>query len=351
MAMRKETIRITKLLNGIYNDSKFLSDICSMSNNNYQAVLFALGDVLEYYITSRNTRTLTAEEMNVVIGLFKYIGTNKDYQVFNIKDNEEPISVLRRNILKDGYMTRSTNMCFLKRISKYGLGNELCIDKKLNKYLDYLEFIFGKSNYSVVDNMDYNQFCMSTPGANSFYHAGSNCPKRFFLGILGQSEQDILPIKVGELKIDYYRRVLEHKLLNTNLNKKGFKRALKVGEKALKILCKTSPCIILIPINSDNYSLKVTKKRNDDYNVMPINDWIFLKIMKENPMSFFSRDFGDANDDLGNIIAFKTVIPFSELGIIKVLDRFEIMQIIAKNKKYKRGTEFSYLTGEIIEKK
>ncbi len=349
MANRKETIRITKTLNTIFNNNKFLTDLCNLCNNNYNAVLFSLGDILEYYITSRNTKVLSLEEMNIVIGLFKYIGNNKDYEIINIKDGESPEHALRRNIIKDGYMTRTINSYFLKRIKSYGLGNTKNIDLTLNKELDYLESVFGKNQYSTIDTLLHNEFCMSTPGANTFYNAGSSSPKRFFIGILGQDINDLLPMLVGEAKSSYFRRVLLKKIHLLQLDKKALKNALKTGDKVIKKLCKSNPSILLIPINSDLYSLKVTKDRNSNYDIMPINDWIFLKLMNESPMKFFARDFGDANEDLGNIIAYDTIVPFKELGVLSVPDRYEIIQLIAKNKGYKKNTPISYLTGLQIE--
>jgi peptide chain release factor 2 len=44
----------------------------------FNGIMFALGDILEYYITSRDNRILSVEEMNIVVGLFKYIGKNKE---------------------------------------------------------------------------------------------------------------------------------------------------------------------------------------------------------------------------------------------------------------------------------
>lgn len=337
MANIKETKRIVNILDSIFSNNKFMIELSKLCDNSFNGIMFALGDILEYYITSRDNRILSVEEMNIVVGLFKYIGKNKDYGIFNMKDNEQAITVLRRNILRDGYMTRSVNTYFLKRIKRYGLGNINCIDKKLNKQLSELEKLLNKPEYSIEDLYESNQFCMSTPGANSFYNTFRYSPLRFFNDILGVTDEYTEPIVVGESKLNYFKRVLNKSVFVLEIDDITKKKALKLGLKVIKRLVSSNPTLLLIPINGIKYSLKVTREKNNTYDLMPINDWIYLKLMNDSPMKFFARDFGENNQDLGNIISYETIIPYKELGVLSIPDKFDIYQIIAKNKGLKKG--------------
>ena len=345
MKKRVTSVKLSKVINSVFNSKTFLTDLANLCDNNYNAIIFALGDILEYYITSRDERFLTVEELNVAIGVFKYVGNNRNYEIKNVYKNETPDQAIKRNVISDGFMSKSTNAAFLKKIKKYGLGSEKSIDDKMNNAMDFLESIFGKSDYKKEEFL-HNQFCMTTPGVNSFYHASSSCPKRFFIGILGQKYNQVMPIKCGETKIQYCTRIFDIKINDKQLEPSLKKRAYHAFEFLIKLFCKDRPKILLIPIYSDVYDMKVTKKRNDDYDLMPIKDWIILSQESSNPMEFFSRDIGNANGEHGNIIAYETIIPYNELCIIDGFDRFEIMQAIARNKGYAPGTLIDYTTGE-----
>lgn len=172
---------------GFYEELlKYNSQMDSFYNN--------LGMIIEYYIITRDKKMHTVEElMNLISNLYN-----------------EWKEKYKENAMNKGFLTHSCNGLSKEKILENGLGHQNNRDKDLESKLTYLEKYLGQSRYLKQQKNTYDEIYLSTPGTSSISYASNYAPERLFLGILSQDNP--LPIIVGETRLDYYKRVIDEKV-------------------------------------------------------------------------------------------------------------------------------------------
>ena len=281
---------------GFYEELlKYDSQMDSFYNN--------LGMIIEYYIITRDKKMHTVEElMNLISNLYN-----------------EWKEKYKENAMNKGFLTHSCNGLFKEKILENGLGHQNNRDKDLESKLTYLEEYLGQSRYLKQQKNSYDEIYLSTPGASSISYASNYAPERLFLGILSQDNP--LPIIVGETRLDYYKRVIDEKVKDLD-NSEDLK---KIAYEVLEKLLTKRPIIVFVPINSRNYKLNISMSSTSH----TINGW-------------------DSNN-LNDMVVENVLIPPKELGIITIPSRYEFIQMKAKVLGISNGKTINYDGEEITE--
>ena len=331
---------ISKIMNALLNSKEFMEDIYARSTS-VRHFNDLLGDVLKYYISTRDTKVRTYQEIKDLLYKIEEKGTIK-----NIKKNETIAEALERNIITEGFVTHSTNGYNKKKIKKYGLGDKRIYDSQLSKDLAFLEEKVEKSKYLTNQTNYHSEIYYTSPGANSFHYATSLAPERLFLGPLKQDKNTALPIIIGETKEEYMMRVAKKKLSDLP-TKKEQKETLKVYERVIHKLCSKSPVIELIPIQNKKIELNASNAWTISENPPLLREWI--QKMANKDMRFFA-DYQGGSDpsNMGNLVSIGVKVPPSCLEVIDVPDGFEILQNIAIARGLKQGDAIDFFTGEQV---
>lgn len=304
---------------GFYEELlKYNSQMDSFYNN--------LGMIIEYYIITRDKKMHTVEElMNLISNLYN-----------------EWKEKYKENAMNKGFLTHSCNGLSKEKILENGLGHQNNRDKDLESKLTYLEEYLGQSRYLKQQKNTYDEIYLSTPGTSSISYASNYAPERLFLGILSQDNP--LPIIVGETRLDYYKRVIDEKVKDLDNSENLKKIAYEVLEKFLT----KRPIIVFVPINSRNYKLNINISSTSSEKV-EINKFIEDNV-HDDYLSFFSHTINgwDANN-LNDIVVENVLIPPKELGIITIPSRYEFIQMKAKILGISNGKTINYDGEEITE--
>ncbi len=304
-----------------------------------------MGRILTYYISTRDTKPHSYQELGDLV--------YQSLEPKNVKRKESFSDALVRNIIDEGVVTHSFNGFHLAQIRKNGLGCDKNYDSVLGAELDKLEKDLGSSQYLQQQTKDASEIYYTSPGANSIYYAMQQSPERLFHGPLNQGS-DPLPVLVGERKEDYYLRVAIDKI-NKNYRLEEQQPIIDNARKVITKLCSQRPQIALIPITSKRYTLNAnlavmhgeTKSLRDYLEEQAGGDMLSWAI------SVFFADClgGNHPSNCANLVSTGVRIPANELGFVSVPDRFEMLQIMAKQKGLKPGEKFHLYTMEKIEEK
>ena len=310
---------------GFYEELlKYDSQMDSFYNN--------LGMIIEYYIITRDKKMHTVDElMNLISNLYN-----------------EWKEKYKENAMNKGFLTHSCNGLFKEKILENGLGHQNNRDKDLESKLTYLEEYLGQSRYLKQQKNTYDEIYLSTPGTSSISYASNYAPERLFLGILSQDNP--LPIIVGETRLDYYKRVIDEKVKDLD-NSEDLK---KIAYEVLEKLLTKRPIIVFVPINSRNYKLNISMSSTSSEKV-EINKFIEDNI-HDDYLRFFSHTInGWDSNNLNDMVVENVLIPPKELGIITIPSRYEFIQMKAKVLGISNGKTINYdgeeITEEVTEEK
>ncbi len=337
--------KLAKTLNKVFTDKAFMEDMSKNCIGMHQ-IQHMMGDVLTYYISTRDTKTYTFEEMSKLL--------YKKQEPKNKKFKESDEDALVRNIIDEGCVTHSFNGFNLSKIKKNGLGSEKNNDPTLGAELTKLEKDLGSSEYVQLQTTDPTEIYYSSPGANSIYYAMQQSPERLFNGPLKQ-DQNPLPVIVGEKKEDYYLRVAIDKI-NKNYRLEEQQPIIDNAKKVITQLCSQRPQIALIPINSKKYTLNANLATTNNGPTETLPE--YLERQADGDMgfwaahTFFSTCLGGCHpSNCSNLVSTGIKVPAKELEFVSIPDTFEMLQIKARQKGLKPGEKFHLYTLEKIEDK
>ena len=182
--------KLAKTLNKIFTDKTFMEDMAKNCSSLHH-MQYDMGQILTYYISTRDTKTYSYEELCAL--------AYQRPEPKNIKRKESVEEALVRNIIDEGFVTHSFNGFNLERIKKNGLGSNKNYDSVLEAELAKLEKDLGISEYVEKQTNSVSEIYYTSPGANSIYYAMQQSPERLFHGPLNQGKNP-LPVLVGEKK-------------------------------------------------------------------------------------------------------------------------------------------------------
>lgn len=336
--------KLAKTLNKIFTDKNFMEDM-SKNCRNVRQMQSVMGQILTYYIATRDTKTYPYEE------LCRLVYQNAEPK--NMKHKESVQEALVRNIIDEGVVTHSFNGFNLARIKKNGLGSDKNYDSVLGAELAKLEKDLGTSEFVEKQTNSISEIYYTSPGANSIYYAMQQSPERLFHGPLNQGNNP-LPVLVGEKKEDYYLRVAIDKI-NKNYRLEEQQPIIDNARKVITKLCSQRPQIALIPITSKKYTLNAnlavmhgetkTLREYLDHQAGGDMAWWATSI-------FFADCLGGIHpSNCSNLVSTGVKVPASELEFVSVPDSFEILQIMARQKGLQPGEKFDLYSLEKVEEK
>lgn len=334
--------KLAKTLNKIFTDKTFIEELAKNCKS-ISDMQYVMGQILTYYISTRDTKIYSYEE----ICNLSYLYTKPK----NIKRKESEQEALLRNIIDEGVVTHSFNGFNLSKIKKNGLGSDKNYDSTLAVELAKLEKDLGISEYVEHQTNGVSEIYYTSPGANSIYYAMQQSPERLFHGPLNQGKNP-LPVLVGEKKEDYYLRVVIDKI-NKNYRLEEQQPIIDNARKVISKLCSQRPQIALIPITSKKYTLNAnhafihgeTKSLRDYLEYQSGGNMFNWAIS-----TFFADCLGGAHpSNCSNLVSTNVKIPASELTFVSIPDSFEILQIKARQKGLKPGEKFDLYSLEKIE--
>lgn len=313
-------------INELISNEEFILNLLNFSSNNIDVFCTYLGMVYNYYFLSKDKNTNYSIEE--IFERYNYLLTSG----INLKEK----------IIDNGIFTHSCNGNMVEYIKKNGLGNELNKNDELFKALNFLERKLGiTGEYTKQQSGRIDEVYFTSPGATSFGYACNFAPERLFLGILRQDLNNSINITYGESKIDYYRKVIYSKFSNS-IDEETKKNI----EIVLNGYFQSSNCIISFPVSS------VIESNNIYFETVSEKNHINLKEHIEsycnNGYNFFTTNVGSNSNtnNMDNLIMINTVISPEKLGFLLVPDRYDLIQLIAKNKGLKLGEEIDYFTFE-----
>lgn len=315
-------------INRIICNEKFILNVLKASNNDIDVFCNKLGMVYNYYFLSKDNNTnYGIEEIE-----------ERYYNLLSSGIN------LKEKVIDNGIFTHSCNGNMVEYIKKNGLGSNLNKNDELFVALNFLEKKLGiTGEYTKQQSGRIDEVYFTAPGATSFGYACNFAPERLFLGILKQERDNSINVVYGENKIDYYRKVIYSKFGN-NIGEE-LKRNIEI---VLNGYFKSNNCIISFPvssiINSDNIYNQVISEREEDH----INLKEHIERYCNDGYNFFTTNVGSNSNanNMDNLIMINTVISPEQLGFLFVPDRYDLIQLIAKNKGLKLGEELDYFSFE-----
>lgn len=309
----------------LINNKKFMKKLLDYSENNIDNICSNLGDIMIYYALSNDSKLdYTIEEL-----------VNKRTGLFSIDEIKEK-----------GFFTHSCNGNMIEMIRKNGLGSDLNINEELYSAVSRLEQKLNTTGtYTKQQSGKKDEVYFTSAGATSFGYACNFAPERLFLGILRQEHDNSIPVRVGESKKDYYRKVIYQKF-GENLTD-DIKKDI---ETVIDGYFSDSNYIVSFPvdevISSDNIYFEVAGENNR----INLEDHI-----KANSgyVDFFTSKIGSNSNtnNMDNLVMINTVVPPEKLRILRVPDRFDLIQLIALNKGLQKGEKIDYFTFDRVEEK
>ena len=231
-------------------------------------------------------------------------------------------------------------------IRKNGLGSDLNFNEELYSSVSRLEQKLNTTGtYTKQQSGKKDEVYFTSAGATSFGYACNFAPERLFLGILRQEYDNSIPIRVGESKKDYYRKVIYQKF-GENLTDD----IMKDIETVIDGYFSDSNYIVSFPvdevISSDNIYFEFVgenKRINLEDHIQANSGYI----------DFFTSRIGSNSNsnDMDNLVMINTVVPPEKLRFLRVPDRFDLIQLIALNKGLQQGEKIDYFTFDRVEEK
>ena len=326
----KELLGNTPPIQYLLSNEKFLSKLLQDSNNDIDYLCYRLGRIYKYYLIS---------------------GDKNNYS--NYEEIFEKLNALEGNfdfknwIFNDGVFTHSCNGSMVNLIKKNGLGSPLNKNEVLFDALNFLEKKLAiTGEYTKQQSGRDDEVYFTSPGATSFGYAFSFAPERLFLGILKQENGNAIPVVYGENKKDYYRKVIYRKFEN-NLDLETKKNI----EIILEGYFSNLNCIISFPIKDVLDSKNIYFETIKEGKALNLKDFINSNLNFSS--AFFTESVGsNANtNNMDNFVMINTVISPKNLHFLQIPDRYDLMQLIAKNKEIRIGDEFDYFTFEELSPK
>lgn len=325
---KNEDKHIVDTLKRLLEQEKFYLDLLQYSCNDIETFCYNLGNIISYYIMTRDIKyDYTAEEV-----LYKYATLEE-------MDNQ----TTRSNVIDNGFFTHSCNGNMLEMIMKNGLGSTKNFDEKLFSSLNYLENILNCQSYVKQQSGRKDEVYFTSPGVTSVGYACLFSPERLFLGILKQDREDSIPVKVGENKKNYYRRVLNSKFENIS---EEIKEHIEI---VLNGYFNSQNAIVFFPIstiiNSQNIYFETLHTHIEN-----LTEYITRNCYHE--FDFFTKDIGSNSNtnNMDNLLMINEIVPSEQLRYIQIPDRYDLIQTISKIKKLPLGAEINYFTGKQMQK-
>ena len=323
-----EDNNVINTIQKLLNQTNFYEDLLEYSSNDINAFCYHLGIIISYYITTRDTKYNYATEEIL----------NKN---FTLEINNKTIE---NNVINNGFFTHSCNGHMLQMIMNNGLGSPNNFDKELFNSLNYLEKILHTGYYTNQQSGRVDEVYFTSPGASSVGYACLFSPERLFLGILEQSRENSIPIIVGENKKDYYRKVLYSKIENLT---EEIKKHIEI---VLDGYFNEQNGIIFFPIS------KIVKSKNIYFETLSNHIENLKEYIERNCISildFFTQAIGSNSNsnNMDNLIIINEIIPSEYLKYIQIPDRYDLIQLISRNRNLQNGDEIDYFTGEQIKNK
>lgn len=311
----------------LIENNEFMRKLLEFSGNDIDVLSTYLGDIFVYYSLSNDP--------------------NLDYSIEDLLSKRIEVELYSFEEIKEkGFFTHSCNGNIIEQIMENGLGNPLNVNDKLYAALFHLEQELNTTGeYTKQQSGRNDEVYFTSAGATSFGYACNFAPERLFLGILRQDIENSIPIKVGENKKDYYRKVIYQKF----------------GDNISEDIRNDIETVLDGYFSNSNYIISF--KVNDVIS----SDSIFLEVVRENDRidlaqhiqcncnigNFFtSRTGSNSNtNNMDNFVMVNTIIPPKKLKFLKVPDRYDLIQLIALNKNLQQGEKIDYFTFEKIEEK
>ena len=335
MASKKEfLLKIKEMLlnkkhnaiNEFISNENFILNLLNFSFNDIDTFCTYLGIVYNYYFLSKDNNTgYSIEEILERYNTLFTSGIN-----------------LKEKVIDNGIFTHSCNGNMVEYIKKNGLGSNLNKNDELFTALNFLENKLGITGlYTKQQSGRSDEVYFTSPGATSFGYACNFAPERLFLGILRQESENSIHITYGENKIDYYRKVIYSKFGN-NIDQE-IKRNIEV---VLNGYFKSSNCIISFPVSSIIESDNIYFETVSDKNHINLKEHIERNC--NDGYDFFTTNVGSNSNhnNMDNFVMINTVISPEQLEFLFVPDRYDLIQLIAKNKGLNLGEELDYFTFE-----
>ena len=311
----------------LINNKEFMKKILDYSGNDIDVICTYLGDIMIYYALSNDSKLdYTIEEL---------LSKRAEIGLFSIDEIKEK-----------GFFTHSCNGNIIEMIRKNGLGNDLNFNEELYSAVSRLEQKLNiTGTYTKQQSGKKDEVYFTSAGATSFGYACNFAPERLFLGILRQEYDNSIPVRVGESKKDYYRKVIYQKF-GENLTD-DIKKDI---ETVIDGYFSGSNYIVSFPvdevISSDNIYFEVAGENNR----INLEDHI-----KANSgyVDFFTSTIGSNSNsnNMDNLVMINTVVPPEKLRFLRVPDRFDLIQLIALNKGLQQGEKIDYFTFDRVEEK
>lgn len=311
----------------LINNKEFMKKLLDYSGNDIDVICTYLGDIMIYYALSNDSKLdYTIEEL---------LSKRAEIGLFSIDEIKEK-----------GFFTHSCNGNIIKMIRKNGLGSDLNFNEELYSSVSRLEQKLNiTGTYTKQQSGKKDEVYFTSAGATSFGYACNFAPERLFLGILRQEYDNSIPVRVGESKKDYYRKVICQKF-GENLTD-DIKKDI---ETVIDGYFSDSNYIVSFPvdevISSDNIYFEVAGENNR----INLEDHI-----KANSgyVDFFTSTIGSNSNsnNMDNLVMINTVVPPEKLRFLRVPDRFDLIQLIALNKGLQQGEKIDYFTFDRVEEK
>lgn len=336
--------KLIETLSKIFSNKSFINDLMPSNMEAYDSeiVQWRLAQLLEYYVITRDSKTdYSYEELQTKLELELCI---------MVEDCDD---VIRKGI---GILTHSFNGYKKDRIMKYGLDymQKMSQEEKakvieMRQKLEKLEEILGYSEYvkefrtENKSQRNPNEVFLCTPGTKTMHYACQRSPERFYLGPANQHGKPE-PIVVGESKESYILRVLTKKIQAqyANRNSQEYLQIIKIAQDLAKYYCGSSPAIALIDIEKIQH-IPTSNIRYEPENTMTLRERIDEGVGFT--YYFFSRESNASEEmnNLGNIATLPSFIPQEAIvGIVDMLDEFELKQMFARAKGRKVGDLIDY---------
>lgn len=335
--MNKE-LNLVETLNKVFGSKTFMKSLLyGLKTYSTEIVERRLSKVLCYYIATRDQRT------------------NYSYQEIEARSkkiyNNFAATATYQNIIENGPLTHAFNGSKKARIEKYGFNyiNMMPEDERkqiedMRKKLEFLESLLGKSTYTISSGFNARlpegaeAVFVSSPGTKTIHYTLKKSPERFYLGPAKQSSEEGMqePIVVGETKKSYIMRVLKKKLDKKFSDKTSsqYLDAIEAAKDLTEYYCSSRPAFAVLCM-AKMKNINIGYREFQQGNTYVLDEFIKWNMPRIRIDGFFTDVDGDGyeTNNLENLAIASTDIPKSAiLGIVEMMDEFEMKQIFAKQK-------------------
>lgn len=311
----------------LIENKEFMKKLLEFSSNDIDVFCTYLGDIFVYYSLSNDNKL--------------------DYSIEEILSKRVEIDLYSPEEIKEkGFFTHSCNGSMIEQIRKNGLGNPINTNEKLYTALSHLEKKLNiTGEYTKQQSGRKDEVYFTSAGATTFGYVCNFAPERLFLGILRQEYENSIPVKVGENKKDYYRKVICQKL----------------GENISEDIRNDIETVLDGYFSDSNYviSFKVSDVISSDnifWEVVGENDRINLDEHIQYNCSmgnFFTSHIGSNSNpnNMDNFVMINTILLPEKLRFLKVPDRYDLIQLIASNKNLQQGEKIDFFTFKKVQER